>query len=75
MAQLSTMSFELPEMLRRANEIAGQWLKIDYGEMPGLPEWIDVYQFFQGEFERGPVTENRVFQFVYRSFYRMDNAG
>lgn len=38
-------------------------------------ESVDVYHFLSEEFKRGPVTQNHVFQFVYRSFYRLDNAG
>jgi hypothetical protein len=38
-------------------------------------EAVDVYLFLLDEFVRGPVTQNCLFQFVYRSFYRLDNAG
>ncbi len=38
-------------------------------------ESVDVYLFLLEEFARGPVTENFVFQFVYRSFYGIDQAG
>lgn len=38
-------------------------------------ESIDVYNFLQNEFHQSNVTENYLFQFVFRSFYRMDNAG
>jgi hypothetical protein len=38
-------------------------------------ESVDVYLFLSDEFARGPVTQNCLFQFVYRSFYRLDNAG
>ena len=38
-------------------------------------EAVDVYLFLCDEFARGPVTQNALFQFVYRSFYRLDNAG
>jgi hypothetical protein len=38
-------------------------------------EAVDVYLFLSDEFARGPVTQNYLFQFVYRSFYRLDNAG
>jgi hypothetical protein len=38
-------------------------------------EAVDVYLFLSDEFVRGPVTQNYLFQFVYRSFYRLDNAG
>lgn len=38
-------------------------------------EAVDVYGFLCDEFARQPVERNCVFQFVYRSFYRLDNAG
>ena len=38
-------------------------------------ESIDVYCFLQKEFKKGNVSINYLFQFVYRSFYRLDNAG
>jgi len=38
-------------------------------------ESIDVYNFLKTQFENTNVTENHLFQFVYRSFYRLDNAG
>ena len=38
-------------------------------------ESVKVYEFLITEFGRGPVTDNPVFQFVFRSFFRMDNAG
>jgi hypothetical protein len=38
-------------------------------------EAVDVYLFLSDEFARGPVTHNFLFQFAYRSFYRLDNAG
>ena len=38
-------------------------------------ESIDVYRFLQIEFLKGDVRSNAVFQFVFRSFYRLDNAG
>jgi hypothetical protein len=38
-------------------------------------ESVDVYGFLADEFGRGSVSENYVFQFTYRSFYRLDNAG
>lgn len=39
------------------------------------PEAVAVYAFLSAEFARGSVAENYVFQFTYRSFYRLDNAG
>lgn len=38
-------------------------------------EAVDVYAFLSDEFARGSALENYVFQFMYRSFYRLDNAG
>lgn len=38
-------------------------------------ESIDVYKFLQQEFNKGDITSNFLFQFLYRSFYRLDNAG
>jgi len=38
-------------------------------------ESIDVYKFLKNEFLRGSITRNYLFQFVFRSFYRLDNAG
>lgn len=38
-------------------------------------ESIAVYAYLQTEFQKGKITENPVFQFVYRSFYRIDHAG
>lgn len=38
-------------------------------------ESIDVYNFLRTEFINSNVNENYLFQFVYRSFYRLDNAG
>jgi hypothetical protein len=38
-------------------------------------ESIEVFKFLQSEFHKGDVTKNHLFQFVFRSFYRLDNAG
>jgi len=38
-------------------------------------ESINVYLFIQKQFELPNIPENHLFQFVYRSFYRLDNAG
>lgn len=38
-------------------------------------ESIDVYIFLTDEFKKGDILKNYVFRFVYRSFYRLDNAG
>lgn len=38
-------------------------------------ESIDVYNFLRNQFQNSNTTKNYLFQFVYRSFYRIDNAG
>ncbi|MGV8946260.1 MAG: hypothetical protein ACOH1N_07515 [Lutibacter sp.] len=38
-------------------------------------ESIDVYDFIKSEFKKSDINENHLFQFVFRSFYRIDNAG
>ena len=38
-------------------------------------EDIDVYIFLTDEFQKGNILDNYVFQFTFRSFYRIDNAG
>ena len=38
-------------------------------------ESIDVYNFLKQQFYTTDVTKNYVFQFTYRSFYRLDNGG
>lgn len=38
-------------------------------------ESIDVYNFLKMEFSNSNVNENHLFQFTFRSFYRLDNAG
>ena len=38
-------------------------------------ESLDVYVFLKNQFGMGNVSKNLLFQFVYRSFYRLDNAG
>jgi hypothetical protein len=38
-------------------------------------ESIDVYLFLKKEYVKKNVNINYLFQFVYRSFYRLDNAG
>lgn len=38
-------------------------------------ESIDVYNFLISEFQKSDVTKNYFFQFVFRSYYRLDNAG
>lgn len=38
-------------------------------------ESVDVYKFLRAQFLTSNIEENYLFQFVYRSFYRLDNAG
>ena len=38
-------------------------------------ESIDVYNFLKIEFSNSNANENHLFQFVFKSFYRLDNAG
>lgn len=38
-------------------------------------ESVDVYNFITSEFKKGDVSRNYLFQFVFRSYYRLDNAG
>ena len=39
-------------------------------------ESFDVYGFINDEFKNTEdITKNHLFQFVFRSFYRLDNAG
>jgi len=38
-------------------------------------EQIAVYKFLQQEFAKGDITLNYLFQFVFRTFYRIDSAG
>jgi hypothetical protein len=38
-------------------------------------ESVDVYRFLSSEFKKSKVDCNYLFQFVFRSFYRIDNAG
>ena len=38
-------------------------------------ESIDVYNFIKDEYSATNVVDNLLFQFVFRSFYRLDNAG
>ena len=38
-------------------------------------ESIDVYIFLHREAQKGDVAQDNVFQFVFRSFYRLDSAG
>jgi len=38
-------------------------------------ESIAVYSFIKNEYAQGNIQENLVFQFVFRRFYGLDNAG
>lgn len=38
-------------------------------------ESIDVYNFLKTEYDKSNVKTNYLFQFVFRSYYRLDNAG
>jgi len=38
-------------------------------------ESIAVYIFIKNEFKKGNVLNNPIFQFVFRSYYRLDSAG
>ena len=38
-------------------------------------ENIDVYLFIKREYKKGNINNNLVFQFIFRSFYKLDNAG
>ena len=53
------------EILTNQNEIL---LRVDI-------ESIDVYRFLRDEYKKGSINSNNVFQFVFRSYYRLDNAG
>lgn len=62
---------ELSVIEKRSQEI----VEAMEGENEDLRESVDVYEFLCKEFARGSVRENYVFQFTYRSFYTLDNAG
>jgi hypothetical protein len=38
-------------------------------------ESVAVYAYLAEEFNKGIITENPVFQFMYRSYYRLEHAG
>ena len=38
-------------------------------------ESVDVYLWLKNEYKKGNIKDNTVFQFVFRSYYRLDNAG
>ena len=53
------------------------WVESNTGAILGnLKESIAVYNFLQARFQlKGDITQDLLFQFVFRSFYRLDNAG
>ncbi|AXT59283.1 hypothetical protein D1816_02605 [Aquimarina sp. AD10] len=53
------------------------WIENHSSEIIGNleQESIDVYNFLKTEFENSDILKNHLFQFVFRSFYRIDNAG
>ena len=38
-------------------------------------ESVSVYIFLKNEYKKGNIIKNTLFQFVFRSYYRLDNAG
>jgi hypothetical protein len=62
-------------MPSRVSDLAQEATKYMAANPTEIRESVAVYSFLQGEFKRPPVTRNCLFQFVYRSFYRIDNAG
>jgi len=53
------------------------WIELHSKEIIGKleQESIDVYNFLKNEFAKSNVNCNYLFQFVFRSYYRIDNAG
>jgi hypothetical protein len=53
------------------------WIESNTGSiLENLKESIAVYNFLQTRFQqKEDVTKDLLFQFVFRSFYRLDNAG
>ena len=39
------------------------------------PESLEVYSFLRARFAEGDIANDGLFQFLFRSFYRLDNAG
>lgn len=62
--------------MKRINEIAN-WINRYSNEIIENieQESIDVFNFLKTEYSKSDVTKNYLFQFVYRSFFRLDNAG
>ena len=38
-------------------------------------ESVQLYLFLSRQFAHGSIKDNQIFQFIFRSFYRLDNAG
>lgn len=53
------------------------WIEFNAGTiLTGLDESIAVYNFLQARFQqKEDITKDLLFQFVFRSFFRLDNAG
>ena len=66
---------EVRNMLERVPELAKRGIQYMAEFRAQTLESVAAYSFLLKEFDRPPVTQNYLFQFVYRSFYRMDNAG
>jgi hypothetical protein len=60
-----TMNWDFAELQHRRRTIVG-----NIGR-----ESVDVYRYLADEFASSDVSENLVFQFVFRSFYGIDRAG
>jgi hypothetical protein len=68
-------AYTASEMLSKVDRLAVKAQKWMSDNPLQIRESAAVYSFLQSEFGRDSVTGNPVFQFVYRSFYRLDNAG
>ena len=62
--------------MRPINEIA-EWInKYSNKIIENIEqESVDVFNFLKTEYSKSDVTKNYLFQFVFRSFFRLDNAG
>ena len=62
--------------MKSIDEIA-EWINIHSLEIIENidQESVDVFNFLKTEYSKSDVTKNHLFQFVYRSFFRLDNAG
>ncbi|SFC95158.1 hypothetical protein SAMN04487907_1233 [Zunongwangia mangrovi] len=58
-------------------EKIASWIKNNAKEIIANIEYesIEVYEYLSRQFKESDVSENPLFQFVYRSYYRIDNAG